>query len=245
MRLVALGDSLSCGEGVGLRVPVERTWVGLLAAALPGAELVPLAAPGARVQDVVRDQLPRALAAPGGLTTVLAGLNDVARGGFDADAVAGGLHRCADALAPAGDLLLVRLHDPTAVLPLPHALRRAVQGRVAVVNAAVDEAAARTGAAVLDLGRVPGLTARGAWATDRLHPSATGHALVARAAAAVLRRTGARVRATAPPPDGAAPGTRAECAWLVAHGLPWLARHAGSVGVPLVTTTARGLRRTA
>jgi hypothetical protein len=44
-RLFALGDSFSCGEGVGMRTPVADTWVGLLAAAMQ-LEVDRLAVPG-------------------------------------------------------------------------------------------------------------------------------------------------------------------------------------------------------
>ncbi|MDX6217238.1 MAG: hypothetical protein QOG99_2822, partial [Frankiales bacterium] len=32
--LLALGDSFTCGEGVGVRVPLASTWAGVLATAL-------------------------------------------------------------------------------------------------------------------------------------------------------------------------------------------------------------------
>ena len=62
--VVALGDSLTCGEGVGVRVRPEDTWVALLARALPAGRLVRLAVPGARVADVRCGQLPLV---PGGV----------------------------------------------------------------------------------------------------------------------------------------------------------------------------------
>jgi hypothetical protein len=58
-RIAALGDSTSCGEGVGLRVPSTGTWPARLAAATSGGELLPLSRPGARLQDLRRSATSR------------------------------------------------------------------------------------------------------------------------------------------------------------------------------------------
>ncbi len=89
--IVALGDRLTCGVGVGVRVPADETWVALLAAAAPGAELVRLAEPGARIHDLRLRQLPGAPRAD--LVTALAGLNDVARAGFAEAQLRADMHR--------------------------------------------------------------------------------------------------------------------------------------------------------
>lgn len=245
MLLATLGDSVSCGEGVGLRVPLERTWVGLLAAAMPGTEHLALAAPGARTHEVRRDQLPTAVLARPELATVATGLNDVTRAGFDAAQTYADLRHCVSRLLDTGaHVLVVRLHDPTRQLPLPPALRRAVQMRVTAVNAAVD-AAAGARVPVLDLEQVPLLRTRAAWAVDRMHPSALGHAAIASAAAQVLRDGGWFVRPLQEPAPLPDPGRVAEVSWLVRHGLPWLASHGRQVGVPLLAMTARGGEPTA
>lgn len=82
VQVVALGDSTSCGEGVGLAVDPALTWPARLTRALPGAGLLALAAPGARVGDVRERQLGPAPAARPHLATLLIGLNDVGRGSF-------------------------------------------------------------------------------------------------------------------------------------------------------------------
>jgi lysophospholipase L1-like esterase len=220
--LVALGDSLSCGEGVGVRVPLPLTWTALLAAALPTTTHLPLARPGARIADVRERQLP--LASQGRLVTLLAGLNDVARPGFRAAAVRDHLLRTVEEITRAGStLLLGRLHDPTVQLWVPRPLRRHAHARVAVVNAAVDEAGAWPRVRVLDLDAIPELREPGAWAVDRVHPSPAGHAAIAAAAADVLRVNGwgfaelPRVHV----PQPASPAERSW--WMVRHGLPYLA----------------------
>ncbi len=248
MELVSLGDSFSCGEGVGLRVDLPQTWVGLLAAALPDCRWTPLAVAGATVGDVRHGQLPAALARRPDLATLLVGLNDVVRAGFDPAAVTVELHEVVDALLASGcPVLLVRLHDPGVMLPLPPlltaGLRRGLAARVGVLQSAVDVLAGRAGVHVLDLADVPGLAASAAWAPDRIHPSSAGHRAISVDACAALRRAGIDVAPLGPEEAaGAGPSALAQVRWLVGHGLPWTASHLRSVALPLLAV-ATGLSR--
>lgn len=238
-RLVALGDSISCGEGVGLRLPMEATWLGRLVAAVPGGELMALARAGAQLSDVRRDQLPAAVGARADVVTVLIGLNDVSRSGFDPVRFRNELGSVVEALlATPAIVLLGRLHDPTLALPLPRALRSAVRERVAAVNAAVD-AWEHPRLRRLDLSALQPLRDRRMWDVDRLHPNPAGHAVIAAAAAHVLRHAGIAVGPVHLPPPPAAPGALRETAWALRHGLPWLASHVPQVVVPAVAATAR------
>ncbi|MGY1856945.1 SGNH/GDSL hydrolase family protein [Modestobacter sp. SYSU DS0290] len=237
--LAALGDSLSCGEGVGLRIEPECTWVGLVCAALPGARLVPLATAGARVADVRDRQLPRV---PGelDLATVLVGLNDVARAGFDPAAVRAGLLDVVTALrARRAEVLLGRLHDPAAVLRVPGPVARAVRERTAVVNAAVDTAAGLPGVHVVDLGAVPALAGTAGWAADRVHPSRAGHRGLAAAAAEVLRTAGWTPDRVAAPEPGGGPTAGERVRWALRHGLPYAVGHARELGGPVASAVLR------
>lgn len=238
-RIAALGDSTSCGEGIGLHVPSGSTWPSRLAAATPGAELVPLAVAGARLRDVRARQVEPALDSGAEVVTLLIGLNDVSRAGFDRHRFADDLAEVVAVLRSTGALLILgRLHDATAVLHLPPGLRSAVRARTAAVNEAVD---ACTGANVrpLDLTALPALRMRQMWDVDRVHPNVAGHALLAEAAARVLRRAGHRVGPVRQPRMPAAPGALREARWLLRHGLPWLASHIPQVVAPAVTAAVR------
>jgi len=240
-RIASLGDSTSCGEGVGLRVPSGSTWPARLAAATPGAELLPLAAPGAQLRDVHRDQLPRAVVSGAEVFTLLIGLNDVSRRGFGGRGFAEELTEVVGTLRTTGALVLLgRLHDATALLPLPPGLRDLVRTRTAQVNAAVD---ACTGGTIhqLDLGALPGLRMRRAWEVDRVHPNVAGHALIAEAAARVLRSAGCAAGPVRQPRLPPAPGPLREAFWVLQHGLPWLGTHLPQVALPALGATL-GLR---
>lgn len=242
VRLVALGDSLSCGEGVGLRVPLADTWPARLAACVDGAALLPLAAPGARVRDVLAGQADAAAAADPDVVTLLIGLNDLTRAGFAAPSFAADLRAVLDRLAPSGaHVLLGRLHDAAALVPLPARLRRVVQDRTERVNEAVDaEVAAAPGRVhALDLATIAGLRHRRSWDVDRLHPNPAGHALIAASAAALLASLGFPVRRASSPVLPAAPGPVSEVWWLLRSGLPWLAGHVPQVVLPALSAGVR------
>ena len=233
-RIVALGDSTSCGQGVGLRVPSASTWPARLAAATPGAELVPLAVPGARLMDVRERQLDVAVGCRADVVTLLIGLNDVARGGFDPQAFAAGLTEVVAVLQDSAALVVLgRLHDPAAVLPLPQRLRETLHMRTAAVNRAVD-ACSGEGVLLMDLARLPGLRMRRMWDVDRAHPNVAGHALIAEAAARTLRAAGCRVGPVRQPCMPPAPGRLREVQWVLRHGVPWLASHLPQVVIPAV-----------
>ncbi len=234
--VVALGDSFTCGEGVGVRVDPDDTWVALLARALPAGRLVRLAVPGSRVADVRTRQLPLV---PGGadVATLLVGLNDVARSGFDAATVGADLLGTVAALrGRVDDVLLGRLHDAGALLPLPARVTQATRRRIEQVNAAVDEAARWPGVRVLDLRLVPALTRPGGWSVDRIHPSPAGHHGMAAAALEALRGAG---RHPATPIDEVVvpPGSsrHARGRWALRHGLPYAIGHLREIGAPLAS----------
>jgi len=218
VTVVALGDSFSCGEGVGLNIRPEQTWAALLCAAFPAARLVNLSTAGARVRDVRRHQLPIAMAEQPHLATIMVGLNDVIRSGLCAEQVKLDMESLVGELHTRGaTVLIARWHDPGAVLGLPVGLRRALGQRLAWVNDAVDAAAASASAAnspaatgstsgpsscpgpsrrrvakvlTLDLARIPELSDPGAWAVDGVHPSPAGHRAIALSATRILAGSG-------------------------------------------------------
>lgn len=258
--VVALGDSFSCGDGVGIDIRPEQTWTALLCDALPGARLVNLSTAGARVRDVRRHQLPAALAEGPHLATVMVGLNDVIRSGLSAAQLTDDLQVMLGQLYDGGaTVLIARWHDPGAVLSVPAGLRRALALRLAVVNDAVDAAVSsapvgrallgRTGrpyVMTLDLGRVPELTDPGAWAVDGIHPSPAGHRAIALSACRILASSGLpglripEVADLLPMPPG--PGAARRARWLLSRGLPWLAQHSGRVAPAVVSMAAQAIR---
>lgn len=240
-RVVALGDSLSCGEGVGINTGPLETWVALLTAAVPEGELTQLAVAGAGIAQVRREQLPRAVRARPDIATVLVGLNDSIRLGFGIQGFRADLEVITGKLAAGGaTVLLCTLHDPAVLRPLslPPRVHGRLADRVREVNAVVRQvAAAHPRACVVDLAAIAGLRRLGAWEVDRVHPAPAGHRLIARAA--LDRLTGyatAPIDATLLPEP---PRWPARLSWVLRCGIPWLVQHGASV-VPAAVLMSRG-----
>ncbi|MGY2128359.1 GDSL-type esterase/lipase family protein [Blastococcus sp. SYSU DS0617] len=237
--VAALGDSFTCGEGVGIRLDPAATWVSLLATALPDGRVVRLAEPGARIADVRARQLPL-VPARVEVATLLVGLNDIGRSGFDADAAVADLLAVVRAVRDRADAVVVgRLHDAVSLLPLPARITAACRVRLAAVNAAVDRASALDRVHVVDLADVSVLGSSAGWSADRIHPSGAGHRGMAAAAAAVLRAAGlpATTITEAVAPSGAS--RRARVWWAARHGLPYAATHLHDIGQPLASALLR------
>jgi lysophospholipase L1-like esterase len=241
--IVSLGDSLSCGEGVGVRVPRHHTWVHLVAQAM-GLPAAVLASPGARTRDVRHRQLPQMPEQRAMLVTLLVGYNDVAGPGFEPAALADDLAHVVRAARSGGErLVLWRLADPTDRLPVPRRAADAVRHRVRLMNQAIDRCADEGPTVLLDLADVRGLARRDAWAVDRLHPSAFGHHLMAGHAVEMLRAIGIPITGSVPDQAPEPVPTRAdEWYWLARHGTPWAACNVGRIGPPALAML-RGAQR--
>ncbi|GAC1445407.1 MAG: SGNH/GDSL hydrolase family protein [Mycobacteriales bacterium] len=233
-RLVALGDSFTCGQGVGVLIPPEQTWVARLASRFPRGTMICLASPGARLADVRARQLPMAPLAD--LVSVMAGLNDIARTGFDAERVRADLRSTVERLITRPvPVLLARLHDPSRPLSLPWPLCRLIRARVEQLNAAVDEVASHRSVIVLDLAAVPALRTAAGWAVDRVHPSVAGQAAIAEHAARQLRDRGWLLRDDPLAPPARAATRVARAYWCLRHGLPYAVTHGADFVEPVFT----------
>jgi len=242
--IVSLGDSLSCGVGVGVRVPQHQTWVHLAAGAM-GLPATILASPGASSRDVRHHQLPLLPQERAAVVTLLVGYNDVAGPGFHPARLADDLRHVVRAARAGGDLLVLwRLADPSYRLPVPKRAAAGIGDRVMQANEAIDECAgADRPTLVLDLAEVDGIRRRDAWAVDRLHASAFGHYLMARHMVAALRTAGIEIPGSIPVPVPQRVPTRVdELLWLARHGTPWAVGNLRRIGPPALDVM-RGSRR--
>ncbi|MTD16929.1 SGNH/GDSL hydrolase family protein [Nakamurella sp. YIM 132087] len=164
---VALGDSMSQGIGATAH---DRGWVGqlhdLLRADRPDLRLVNLSQSGARLQDVLDDQLPalRELPSPV-LTTLLIGSNDMVSHRYRG----GARDRMREVLAALADLPGLKV---VGTLPNPN---RTAAG----MSALAVRAAQQRGMAVAEL-REPRTTQwQGKLAPDHFHPNDAGYTSIA------------------------------------------------------------------
>ncbi|GAA4692474.1 SGNH/GDSL hydrolase family protein [Nocardioides nanhaiensis] len=177
-RWIALGDSMS--QGVGASSP-DAGLVGLLAGRLADAghelRVVNLSATGARVSDLVEQQVPVMQALPPSdpaagpdLVTVVAGSNDLFGGRQHSSALPDLMRRLVG-LLPRGAVV--------ATLPQPSAAAREA-------NTHLDDAARHGHVRLVDL-RTSGPTSwKGMLAPDFFHPNDRGYAAMAEAFEPVL-----------------------------------------------------------
>ncbi|MGY3339144.1 lysophospholipase L1-like esterase [Streptomyces filamentosus] len=228
-RYVALGDSQTEGVGDGDDRTGLRGWADRLAEhlaeAAPGVGYANLAVRGRLAAAVRTEQLPAALALRPDLATVVAGVNDLLRPGFDADETDGHLEAVFVALTGQGvRVATLTFPDVGRITPLA----RPLAPRVHALNDRIREAARRHGVVVAETAHHDVVTDPRLWSADRLHASPLGHARIAAAVADALALPGSDDAWTRPLPPLPAPGAlraaAGEAAWAGSFLGPWLLR---------------------
>jgi lysophospholipase L1-like esterase len=224
---VSLGDSITLGMGD----PVPdgsgwRGWPALLANGLREPALYNLATTGAQSHHVESVQLPEALALRPDIASVVVGVNDTLRGGFDPRRTGASVSRIVEALTATGAVVLtMRLPDPGQMLGVPSALARPLGRRMRMVNDELDAVAARFGTVHFDAASDPDTYDRRNWSVDRLHPNERGHRLIACRFWDALGSAGYVLGARPnPEPSSSPPTRREEAVWMATRGTAWLLR---------------------
>lgn len=233
VRFVALGDSATLGVGDPV-LGGWRGWARLLADAMGAAvemSFLNVAVSGATAASLRQHQLVRAIEHRPHLASLIVGLNDTMRAGWEPEALREDVFSCAEALDRSGAVLLTaRFHDHGAVLGLPGVLRRPLWRRIMQLNAVYDEVTRTYGGVVLDLVGNPEVVRREFWSVDRLHPSELGHRRLAWSFGTLLHECG--VNFPLPALEAASDrGSRlSEARWLVTEGVPWVGRRVRDLG---------------
>lgn len=228
-RYVALGDSQTEGIGDGDEI---RGYRGLadrfaehLSRAYPGLQYANLSVRGRLAGQVLDEQLGPALRLRPDLATVIAGMNDLIRPGFDVVAVAASLEEMFAALTASGaHVLTVTYPDIGKIAPLA----RPLLPRVLALNERIREAAARQGVTVIDTFPHAFATDARMWSSDRLHASPLGHTRIAASFAHALGLPGSDDTWSAPlaplPPPGRLRAVATEVRWASGFAGPWIYR---------------------
>ena len=199
----ALGDSITLGLGDPTPAGGWRGWAVFLAEGLPAGQLHNLATTGAKATDLERTQLPRALELRPDVASVVVGINDTLRQGFDPARIQAALSHVIGSLSAAGAVALtMRLPDPGRMLGMPAALARPLGQRIHMLNEVMDQLAAQFGTLHFDAAEDSQVYERCMWSVDRLHPSERGHRHIACCFHDQLAAQGH--------PVGARPGPRAD-----------------------------------
>jgi lysophospholipase L1-like esterase len=240
-RIVTLGDSITLGVGDPVPGGGWRGWACHLATGLPKPELHNLAANGAQAKHVERDQLPSALLLRPHVATVVVGINDTLRAGFDPVRTGQAAARTVAALTARGaTVLTMRLPDPAQMFGLPSALAKPLSRRMRAVNAELDRIAAHYGTLHWDASTDEETYDRRNWSVDRLHPNERGHRLIACRLWDRLAEAGFPV-ASRPgtEPAGTPPTRRDDARWMATKGTSWVLRRSVDLIPYLVFMAAR------
>ncbi|MDT0305170.1 SGNH/GDSL hydrolase family protein [Streptomonospora wellingtoniae] len=228
-RYVAVGDSQTEGLNDGDEATGYRGWADRLADALaaqePGFTYANLAVRGRRAAGVRSEQTSPALALAPDLVTVMAGMNDLVRPGYDAAATAAELDAMLAAFTDSGATAVAfTFPDIGRIAPLVRHLRP----RVLDLNDRLRAIADRRGAVLVDTFSHPVTTDPRLWSADRIHATPLGHARIAAATAHALGVPGSDDSWTdpLPPRPGLPPWRRAgaEAVWAAVFLGPWLLR---------------------
>ncbi len=228
-RFVAIGDSMTEGLNDGDDISGYRGWADRLAIDLavanPDVGYANLALRGLCASEIRASQLGRALELEPDLVTVVAGVNDLIRVKFDAEAVGREIETMFAALNSSGaQVVTLLLPDLSRLIPLARPLRN----RIKRFNLRIEQAARRHDVTIVDGSRYPFMYDAQTWSGDRLHASPLGHRRIAAAVAETLGVAHAGDELTAQMPalarKGVWRGIVVEIRWLVSFFAPWLRR---------------------
>jgi hypothetical protein len=108
------------------------------------------------------------------------GGNDALRNGFSPEHLHQNLRSTIKQLKAIGsEVLLLQLHDPTLIVPMPKTLGTVLRRRINAVNQVTQAIAAEFGTEILRTRELEGIYERKVWHIDRMHPSKFGHQLLA------------------------------------------------------------------
>jgi lysophospholipase L1-like esterase len=177
--------------------------------------------PGAQSREVLEDQLPKVLIHKPELVAVIVGGNDLLRNGFSPTVFENNLNETLRQIEESGATsMLLELHDPTLIVPMPKLLARICRRRVTAVNQVTHKLAQRYSSILLETRTLPGIYDRKKWHVDRMHPSKNGHQFIADSYAHLLRNRGFDVS----PVEMSVVNNRSKkdsILWMLRNGTPW------------------------
>jgi len=218
---VILGDSAAAGTGDADKNGALRGWSYYLATHFNQPLVYAnLSRPGAQSAEVFIDQLPKALVLEPTLTAVIVGGNDALRNGFNPDVLRQNLRQTLKQLREVGsEIVLLQLHEPTKIAPLPKTLGKILNRRINSVNAVIRAVGAEFGAHILAVRDIPGIYDRNRWHVDRMHPSKLGHQILAQYFREILAPRWDISPVTIDPVTQRA--RKDSLLWMLLHATPW------------------------
>ena len=184
-----------------------------------------LAIRGRKTEQVLEEQFEPALAMEPDLVSVIAGMNDLIRPGFDVDRTVAMMDRMERAFVDSGaTVITITYPDPDGLGPIG----KMVEDRVREFNQGIRETTSANGTLLLDLEPIKATSDTRIWRPDRLHLNPDGHWRMAQGMLSLVSPDLADPtwEEPLPPPLPESSGSRAmdEAEWVVRYLLPWVGR---------------------
>lgn len=220
-----LGDSVATGVGDYDPYGRPRGWCFHLASAFSQPiNLIQVARSGAQSSEVKEIQLPRVLAYKPDIAALVVGGNDLLRNGFSPKKLYENLgETIAEFKALGTEVLMLQLHDPTQIVPLPRLLARVLRRRVEAVNQVYEKLVAEHQLVFLRTRTLPDIYQRHLWHFDRMHPSAYGHLILAKNFRDLLALRG-WIMEDLDLPQISYPKPLERISWMLRNGTPWFVK---------------------
>jgi lysophospholipase L1-like esterase len=225
LTLAVIGDSAASGVGDSDADGNHFGWGYHLAQAFNEPLIyINAARPGARSGEVLEEQLVKVSVHDPELVAVVVGGNDLLRSNFSPTVFESNLRETLIRLVSTGaTIMLLELHDPTKIVPMPYLVGRICRRRVAAVNKATSKMAQDFGAIMLPTRSLENIYSRSKWHVDRMHPSKLGHQFIASEFAKMLRDRGFDVGDVAISPVNNR-SRKDSILWMLRNGTPWFAK---------------------
>ncbi|CAN2185008.1 TesA Lysophospholipase L1 and related esterases [Candidatus Nanopelagicaceae bacterium] len=222
LTFAIIGDSAASGVGDSDSLGNYFGWGYHLAQAFTEPLIyINASRPGAQSKEVLHEQLPKILIHNPELVAVIVGGNDLLRNGFSPQVFEENLNNTLAHIEKVGATsMLLELHDPTQIVPMPRLVARVCRRRVNAVNRSTRKLARRYSSVLLETRSLDGIYQREKWHVDRMHPSKMGHQFIADNFAHLLRKRGFEIGNV----QFSSSNNRSRkdsIIWMLKNGTPW------------------------
>lgn len=222
LTFAIIGDSAASGVGDSDRHGNHFGWGYHLAQAFAEPIIyINASRPGAQSKEVLEDQLPKILIHSPELVAVIVGGNDLLRNGFSPTIFEENLNATLREIEKIGATsMLLELHDPTQIVPMPRLVARVCRRRVNAVNQITRKMAHRYSSILLETRSLEDIYNKSKWHVDRMHPSRLGHQFIADNYAHLLRKRGFFVESVKLTNSNNR-SRKDSIIWMLKNGTPW------------------------
>ncbi|CAN2186005.1 TesA Lysophospholipase L1 and related esterases [Candidatus Nanopelagicaceae bacterium] len=222
LTFAIIGDSAASGVGDSDSLGNYFGWGYHLAQAFTEPLIyINASRPGAQSKEVLHEQLPKIVIHNPELVAVIVGGNDLLRNGFSPQVFEENLNNTLAHIEKMGATsMLLELHDPTQIVPMPRLVARVCRRRVNAVNRSTRKLARRYSSVLLETRSLDGIYQREKWHVDRMHPSKMGHQFIADNFAHLLRKRGFEIGNV----QFSSSNNRSRkdsIIWMLKNGTPW------------------------